>query len=648
MRKKIFSSLLTFIAAVTMLSFTCHVSAQETILFEENFDGFKAGTVDNYDNNVIDTIIDNYTTQPGWQSLGVHQAGGTCVLEQDNTNLYTYLTTPEIKHDGWVKVEMKVRLYPTNESSAESVTVYSKKSYTPISATVTKEWQTVSFEQKSEGSDAYNLAFFDYEKGGVLIQVDDVKVTTIAAPDISAPVAIDATELKSTGFTANWNEVSSADNYLLSVFEEVDGKKSFVFEDKDVGLGNSNSIQGRRSYTVDGLDAGKFYSYYVKAQSGNVISDPSNSVNVYNMVTPVSLPATDVTSDGFTANWEKTPKAERYNVTYYRYMMKWGRTKIGTLQVKDSDATSVKITGLSDMGATCFSYEVQAVSDISGSETLSGTSVRQFIVLNKQTEEVVLSEDFTKFTNGSQDDIYYKPIDPSDPKQVGTEYVNDPLNRMIPDSYTQTSGWTGFGVLEAGGVAAISYRPSEGDNRGGEIITPSMSTEGGLVKVSFRIKTIPQYASASDEKPQKVGFFPMVGNDTRDKVDIFEGNGDIILTDNDWHENTIIFFAKEGNFKCNFGMNYTYSCPFLIDDIKVSLLKDEPSGINDANEVKPSISIIEGGIKVKLESASTIFVYDIAGQLVKVVKATSGDNTISLPKGIYVIKTLIGSSKVII
>lgn len=42
---------------------------------------------------------------------------------------------------------------------------------------------------------------------------------TIPAPPLSAPVALEATNIISNGFTANWNPVNNSDNYRLDVYE---------------------------------------------------------------------------------------------------------------------------------------------------------------------------------------------------------------------------------------------------------------------------------------------------------------------------------------------------------------------------------------------------------------------------------------------
>ena len=68
---------------------------------------------------------------------------------------------------------------------------------------------------------------------------------------------------------------------------------------------------------VSGIDPEKEYFYNVKVKEGDMISDPSEDIWVDGIqgVTPVALPATDVTENSFTANWEKNYNAGSYKLS---------------------------------------------------------------------------------------------------------------------------------------------------------------------------------------------------------------------------------------------------------------------------------------------------------------------------------------------
>ena len=68
---------------------------------------------------------------------------------------------------------------------------------------------------------------------------------------------------------------------------------------------------------VSGIDPSVEHFYNVKVKEGDMISEPSEDIWVDGIrgVTPVALPATDVTENSFTANWEKNYNAGSYKLS---------------------------------------------------------------------------------------------------------------------------------------------------------------------------------------------------------------------------------------------------------------------------------------------------------------------------------------------
>lgn len=96
-------------------------------------------------------------------------------------------------------------------------------------------------------------------------------ISVFTLPD--APVATAATGVSSSGFTANWNEVTGITTYLLYV--SVDNFPA----DPPNNLPdyNGKEISGT-SHDVAGLNSGTIYYYVVKAKNGDRISTISNSI----------------------------------------------------------------------------------------------------------------------------------------------------------------------------------------------------------------------------------------------------------------------------------------------------------------------------------------------------------------------------------
>lgn len=67
------------------------------------------------------------------------------------------------------------------------------------------------------------------------------------------------------------------------------------------------------------LDAEKVYYYYVKAKNGSEVSDMSAIMYVDGFLSVNTLPASNIKSTSYTANWEYLPKALGYYVQPYRF-----------------------------------------------------------------------------------------------------------------------------------------------------------------------------------------------------------------------------------------------------------------------------------------------------------------------------------------
>ena len=114
--------------------------------------------------------------------------------------------------------------------------------------------------------------------------------------NLAAPVALDATNVTDRDFTANWNPSDGANDYELDVATDMS------FNDIVVHLTNL----APSSTVVDKLLDNTEYFYRVRATLNGANPSPnSNVISVYTMPEPpVARDATNVTSDGFTANWD--------------------------------------------------------------------------------------------------------------------------------------------------------------------------------------------------------------------------------------------------------------------------------------------------------------------------------------------------------
>ena len=136
-----------------------------------------------------------------------------------------------------------------------------------------------------------------------------------------AVVAADATELKAGAFTASWNKVSKSTGYLLSVYTKTISSGREVRQYVDGYL--MREVGDVDKFTVSGLIPATEYYYVVQATNGRFFSAESNEVAVTTLDPTLdylkvsALPASFISHEAFTANWEALADAEYYTVTVY-------------------------------------------------------------------------------------------------------------------------------------------------------------------------------------------------------------------------------------------------------------------------------------------------------------------------------------------
>lgn len=125
-----------------------------------------------------------------------------------------------------------------------------------------------------------------------------------------APVAANATDFTTEGFTATWNSSVGANDYELDVATDA----SFdIIIDAQINLAAGGT-------SVSSLSSNTKYHYRVRATiNGANPSANSNTVSATTLpVAPLAIGATAHTSSGFTANW----KAVSGITTYLLYVSK--------------------------------------------------------------------------------------------------------------------------------------------------------------------------------------------------------------------------------------------------------------------------------------------------------------------------------------
>lgn len=582
--------------AVALFSFAGYAAPSEDSLIYEDFSKFTAGTQDAADETNVGTTaddpygngeIDAYTLTPGWTAYGLYQAGGTAVLKGIDLygSPYASMSSNRVSISGNVRIKVKARLYPesTTPTNMRMLLMGDRWQQSGMeTVSVTSDWQEFVFDTKvDEGNWQLRIDLGD-EQGNISpVQFSLIEVTKRGASTEkpAAPVAIEPTRVTDTSFTAWWNRVSGVTDYKVYVTYQENGETRQFGEPYEVSVKTQWNDPAKR---IEGLDPETIYSYYVTAINDGLESDPSNVIEVLALSTPDVEMASDITANSFKASWSKVHKATGYDVNLYRITPS-GRELEKTVTVTD---TSCEFTGIDTSVSNYWGYDVVATLEHNGKTVKSNLSDIRGALFNAADLRFkeAISEDFSKFSKGSMDNIYYRPTDETD---TWGEYVNDFQSEVIPDEYTAQPGWTGFAVAEAGGVAAVSYKPYPNSYQGGFIQTPGVAGHA-VVKLKFRAAPIPQYFTVSKETPMELPIYLRTENSDFDS-EIFSSSMPIVseirddeygrtvshvylVNDADWHEYELTYITHSDEaVSINLGGSSSSSTPFFIDDIKVEV-----------------------------------------------------------------------------
>lgn len=166
--------------------------------------------------------------------------------------------------------------------------------------------------------------------------------------------------------------------------------------------------------------------------------------------------------------------------------------------------------------------------------------------------QVLLEEDFSKFTAGSE-----ATPDATDVADATTGYIADEL--------TNTPGWSEDGVFQAGGCAYIGIVDEGTDNEDTGFLNTSTfdgSGNGGYIVVTFRARVAEEGATDAVE-------FVSIDEDDINESDPMSGVVDykqVAITDQ-WAEYEVELKSGAANASIQL---YAYQSPIYIDDIKVT------------------------------------------------------------------------------
>lgn len=177
------------------------------------------------------------------------------------------------------------------------------------------------------------------------------------------------------------------------------------------------------------------------------------------------------------------------------------------------------------------------------------------------TKTTILSEDFSKFTAGTD----------SEPDHIRLDNAE---TGVISDEYFNTSGWKGNEVYQAGGCAYLSF--SEEYQETGIIITPTINTSGAIY-INCRMRTV-----------DPAGDVVCYNIYDQNLEEVIDANIDFIRVTNEW--TNVSWFTSAGDENSRIYI-YSYSKNVFIDDIEiVSVQLSTPTLQEETNISKDSFT----------------------------------------------------------
>lgn len=295
------------ILAVVAIMLATALSAQAqdvTVVLDEKFAAFTDGSAE----SPASTDISGYSgklakTLSGWSGRKIYEAGEALLIGEGGNLQTARYNMSTLNGNCRVSLRLKAKA-----DYGEAVSLY--VSYNQVATFVLEDnqWTDVSIVTDRGSSSAYIKLQPMFE--GVVVDhiLIEQSKSFVMTPDVYQP-----TNATGTSFTATWKRVTGATGYLLNVYSKAaDGSREYFLKDAEYTT---------TSAKVEGLTDGVQYFFTVRAKVNDNTSEESEEIEVIKAIAsldaPEALTATQITTAGFTANWEAVANAENYMLNVY-------------------------------------------------------------------------------------------------------------------------------------------------------------------------------------------------------------------------------------------------------------------------------------------------------------------------------------------
>lgn len=282
------------------------------------FGSFVTGYSSRNVGNVLSLTITGLTTTTYYYRVRAHNS--TCASSNSNTITYENPATPSAA-TGLGSSNISCTQFTVTWNSVPTATSYKVEWYTAGFASLVGTATNISTNSYTittglTRNTPYRFRIYAINRCGTSPAASNganVTTSNTVPGTVTTPTFNYATNIRCTFFTANWNGMSNASSYLLTVT----GPSGNVLPYVNYDVGNVTSFQ------VLGLNSNTNYSYTVRAinSCGNA-TNASNARNVTTLnavpITPTTVTVVDNTTallcNGFTVSWTANTLATDYTV----------------------------------------------------------------------------------------------------------------------------------------------------------------------------------------------------------------------------------------------------------------------------------------------------------------------------------------------
>ncbi|MDO4161045.1 MAG: T9SS type A sorting domain-containing protein [Prevotellaceae bacterium] len=293
-------------------------NVERTVVFSEDFSKWTAGSEsepDEVDVTQNQETFDALMNVTGWSGLMAYQAGGYAYLGWDEVgdDGPGYLMTPIMDlrgESGQGVYLLKIRaksVNPTAETQTLQTWSFNEGTSSLINASpayITTEWTECEY-LLSGGVEKTSIMFYG-NSGKVLI--DEMQIFSLTYP-LNTPKVSSFALTDAAQFTVKWSAIEGATSYYVYITNN----------DLDITVAEAEVTTNEAVLNMDtAVDPEVYYSVRVVAKNSEGESYEGGATDIFDaageMTTPVALAATNVSENGFTANWEASTFARQYGL----------------------------------------------------------------------------------------------------------------------------------------------------------------------------------------------------------------------------------------------------------------------------------------------------------------------------------------------